>query len=238
MFYPLVNREKKFIVFWNAKAGCTAVKRWYLNTIGLDYKNLNPHKHLISHPTYGGDPRFYANRQQLFGEFRNYYKFIVCRNPWARIVSYYKNKKIQVGWKNKTWPIDIRIRDLNSENFTFEELVKFVDKTPDPYLEQHLKSQTSDLGGIEFHKIVKLENFSEDMGSICDLLKINQRNFENTNKNLLTTGGITCYNMKPNEFSDKFMPSYKNFYNDELKEIVNNKFKYDVEFFNYKFEDG
>ena len=46
MFYPLVNREKKFIAFWNAKAGCTAVKRWYLNTIGLDYQNLNPHKFL------------------------------------------------------------------------------------------------------------------------------------------------------------------------------------------------
>ncbi len=235
MFYPLVNREKKFVVFWNAKAGCTAVKRWYLNTIGLDYKSLNPHKYLVSHPRYGGSPLFYATRQQLDDEYKNYFKFIVCRNPWARLVSYYKNKKIQVGWKNKTWPIDIRMKDLNSEHFSFRDLVNFVDKTPDVFLEQHLRSQTSDLGGIRFDAIVKLERFEDEMNKVCDWLGVQERNFENTNKNLVTFNEKECCDMKPSEFGDDFMPSYESFYDDELKKIVANKFKSDIMYFDYVF---
>ncbi len=237
MFYPLVNREKKFIAFWNAKAGCTAVKRWYLNTIGLDYQNLNPHKFLASNANYGGTPEYYASRQQIDNEYKDYFKFIVGRNPWARLASYYKNKKIQVGWKNKTWPIDTRIRNMNSENFTFRELVMFIDRTPDQFLEQHIRSQTSDLNGIVFNRLVRLENFKTDMTHICNLLDIKERNFENTNKNTLTSGGQLCCDRTPSEFNEEFMPSYHYFYDDELKEIVGNKFKSDVDFFKYKFED-
>tara|TARA_R100000655_G_scaffold104249_1_gene151313 strand:- start:334 stop:1050 length:717 start_codon:yes stop_codon:yes gene_type:complete len=238
MFYPLVNRNKKFIVFWNAKAGCTAVKRWYINTIGLDYENLNPHKFLASYPRHGGVGEFYATRDQVDDEYSDYFKFIVCRNPWSRLVSYYKNKKIQVGWKNKTWPIDIRVRDTNSEDFSFKDLVYFIDKTPDLYLEQHIRSQTSDLEGIRFDAVVKLENFESQMNLICDYLKIEQRNFENTNKNTVTKSGRPCFDMRPGEFSDSFMPSYHYFYDDELKTMIANKFKTDIKYFKYTFEEG
>lgn len=238
MFYPLVNKEKKFVVFWNAKAGCSAVKRWYLNTIGLDYEKLNPHKFLMSHPRYGGVPEYYSNREELDGKYKDYYKFIVARNPWSRLVSYYKNKKIQVGWKNKTWPIDIRIKNLNTENITFRQLVYFVSKTPDEFLEQHIRSQTSDLHGIEFDYIVKLENFEKDMNHVCNILGISQRNFENKNKNIITGNAHQCYDMKPKEFSEDFMPSYEYFYNEQLKRLVSEKFENDINFFNYRFEEG
>ena len=103
---------------------------------------------------------------------------------------------------------------MNSENFTFRELVMFIDRTPDQFLEQHIRSQTSDLNGIVFNRLVRLENFKTDMTHICNLLDIT-----------------------PSEFNEEFMPSYHYFYDDELKEIVGNKFKSDVDFFKYKFED-
>ena len=229
MLLPLINHEKRFIVCWNAKAGCTAVKRWYLSTIGVNPDDVNPHKFLTSVMVPSG--------HQIQNEFKDYYKFIVCRNPWRRIVSYYKNKKVAVWWKNKTWPIDVRDRTLNSENFTFRQLVEYVYKTPDRFLEQHVQSQTSNLDGINFDKIVKLENFSLQMNDVCDKLKIDNRDFTNPNKTLETGNKTIVSDLNPKEFTDDNMPSYECFYDENLKEMISFKFKKDIEFFNYKFED-
>jgi len=230
MLLPLVNDEKKFIVFWNAKAGCTAVKRWYLGTIGIDPDTVNPHKFLAARASRLSSADIQEN-------YKDYYKFIVCRNPWKRIVSYYKNKKVDVGWKNKTWPIDTRITGMNTESFTFKEIVDFVCSTPDLFLEQHVRSQTSEINDIKFDKIVKLENFSRDMTEVCDTLNIEYRNFSNPNKTRETTNKIEAFNLRPSEFSELNMPSYECFYDDDLKSMIADKFKNDIEYFDYKFED-
>lgn len=230
---PLVNDDKKFVVFWNAKAGCSAVKRWYLNSMGIDTKDVNVHKFLNT-------PQFAMNKNNYLVEYKikkeNYYTFIVCRNPWKRIVSYYKNKKVMMGHKNKTWPIDTRIRDFNSENLSFRELVYHVYKTPDHFLEEHLQSQMYGLGDVKFDKVVRLENFNKDMTEVCDFLKIENRDFRNTNKSPITEFDKLVCDLKPNEFKNN-LPPYQMFYDDKLKKIVEKKFKRDIEFFNYRFED-
>ena len=230
MLFPLINHEQKFIVCWNAKAGCTAVKRWYLETIGIDPTTVNPHVFL-------GQRQLKPTPDQMEEFWRDYYKFIVCRNPWKRIVSYYKNKKVAVWWKNSTWPIDTRRQDMNSEDFTFRDLVTFVCDTPDQYLEQHLQSQTSELGAIKFDQIVKLEDYATGMNLVCDHLGIQTRDFRNPNKTLETVNKINVSDLPPKEFNVDNMPSYECFYDDELRNMVGKKFKNDVEYFSYKFED-
>lgn len=232
-FRPLVNDKKKFVVFWNAKAGCSTVKRWYLNTLGIDTEELNVHKFLDT-------AQFAMNKHNTYVEKKikeeNYYTFIVCRNPWKRIVSYYKNKKILMGHKNRTWPIDTRVRDLNSENYTFKDLVLSVYKTPDMFLEEHLQSQMYGLDNIDFDKIVKLEHFESGMIEVCKHLDIKERNFKNKNKSPVTSYEKKVFNIEPKEFKSN-LPSYEMFYNDTLKKIVTKKFKKDIDFFDYKFED-
>jgi hypothetical protein len=230
MLLPLVNDEKKFIAFWNAKAGCTAVKRWYLSTIGIDPDSVNPHKFLASKTVY-------LTASIIEQKYKNYYKFVVCRNPWRRLVSYYKNKKVAVGWKNKTWPIDVRVTNMNTENFTFEQIVELVYSTPDQFLEQHVRSQTSGLSGISFDKIVKLENFSSGMTEVCDTLRIDCRDFSNPNRTHETSNIVEAFNLVPALFGPLNMPSYECFYNERLKNMVAEKFKSDIEYFDYNFED-
>tara|TARA_A100001515_G_C4578110_1_gene212101 strand:+ start:874 stop:1566 length:693 start_codon:yes stop_codon:yes gene_type:complete len=230
MLYPLINPHKKFIVCWNAKAGCTAVKRWYLQTMGVDPDSVNPHVFLAQRA-----PKF--NTAQLDELYPDYYRFIVCRNPWKRIVSYYKNKKVAVWWKNSTWPIDIRQQNMNSEDFTFRDLVNFVCDTPDQYLEQHLQSQTSELGDMKFDQIVRLEDYADGMNQVCDHLGIDVRDFRNPNKTLETENKVNVSDLPPKEFDTDNMPSYDCFYDDELRDMVEQYFKNDIEYFSYKFED-
>jgi len=230
MLFPLINQDKKFIAFWNAKAGCTALKRWYLETIGINTNTVNPHVYL-------GQRQIKPTPEQINEYWGDYYKFIVCRNPWKRIVSYYKNKKVAVWWKNSTWPIDIRQQNMNSENFTFRDLVNFVCDTPDQYLEQHIQSQTSELGDLKFDKIVRLEDYANGMNHVCDHLGIDVRDFRNPNKTLETANKVNVSDLSPKEFNTDNMPSYECFYDDELKEMVGQYFKKDIEYFSYKFED-
>jgi len=230
---PLVNDEKRFVVFWNAKAGCTAVKRWYLSTVGIDPDQVNVHK-ILETNDFKNNKNYYSVLHKIENE--KYFSFIVCRNPWKRIVSYYKNKKVLVGHKNKTWPIDVRDKNLNSENFSFKDLVRYVYKTPDHFLEEHLQSQMYGLDNIKFNKVVRLENFKNEMNEICDILDIDKRDFRNTNKSPITSFDGHAYDMTPKEFGDN-LPSYEFFYNDILKKIVEKKFQRDVNNFNYRFED-
>jgi|TARA_R110000824_G_scaffold81370_1_gene204553 hypothetical protein len=230
MFLPLINKDKNFIVFWNAKAGCSAVKRWYLGTVDIDPNSVSPHKFLASRQSMLTAP-------EIKTSYSDYYKFIVCRNPWRRIVSYYKNKKVAVWWKNKTWPIDVRINNTNSEDFSFRDLVTFVCKTPDHFLEQHIQSQTSGLDNVKFDKIVKLEDYSRQMNLVCDELGIDHRDFSNPNKTLETDNKSLVCDVRPKEFNGNNMPSYECFYDEELRQMVAEKFKNDIKYFNYKFED-
>ena len=69
-----------------------------------------------------------------------------------------------------------------------------------------------------------------------DFLKIENRDFRNTNKSPITEFDKLVCDLKPSEFKNN-LPPYQMFYDDKLKKIVEKKFKMDIEFFNYRFED-
>ena len=75
------------------------------------------------------------------------------------------------------------------------------------------------------------------MNQICDILEINHRDFSNPNKTLETTNKVNVSDLNPKQFTSDNMPSYECFYDDELRNMISEKFKKDIEYFNYKFED-
>ncbi len=234
MIHPIVSHEHKFVCFWNAKCACGTVKTWFLNLHGIYEWEYSPHSEIEKHT-----PRI--EKTELFNNPLNeYYKFIVVRNPWKRLVSYYKNKKILMRHKNLNFNIDVRENKYTGD-YTFKEMLYYIKDIPDRYREDHIQSQFSQLEDLKFDKIVKLESFDVDMNNVTTVLNlpnvIDFKNFYHQPPSPISKNIDFVYDTKPLDFLHDELPSYEYFYNDELKDLVNDIYHSDIKQFNYQFED-
>ncbi|MCB0458546.1 MAG: sulfotransferase family 2 domain-containing protein [Flavobacteriaceae bacterium] len=140
------------------------------------------------------------------------YKFSVVRNPWDKMVSHYKHN-IKVNPK--------RMMDGDAI-ITFEKWIKCTlgeNKIKKFYNRpQHFLPQVEwlkdDEGAIKIDKIIKFENLNEDFRDVAEALGINEE-LPHLNKTRKT--------------------NYKDFYNDEIRNMVADWFAEDIKMFNYSF---
>jgi hypothetical protein len=167
------------------------------------------------------------------------YQYIVVRNPYIRIVSFYCQKivkKYELGDRH-IWHW---IESPNEPNYiTFEEFIHKLNDINVHTAERHLLPQTYGIGRQTFNHVVSLENFNNDIKQVCDDLKlpydeIISKNVENT-YDKVDTIKTKVYDKKPDWFIQNGIPSDPSlFYTEELKEIVYNKYKTDFELFKYQ----
>ena len=109
------------------------------------------------------------------------------------------------------------------------------------YREDHIQSQFSQLEDLNFDKIVKLESFDVDMNNVTTVLNlpnvIDFKNFYHQPPSPISKNTDFVYDTKPLDFLHDKLPSYEYFYNDELKDLVNDIYHSDIKQFNYQFED-
>jgi hypothetical protein len=140
--------------------------------------------------------------------YNDLYKFCVIRNPWEIVISYY----FYFTWN---W------RDFNESSVDGgawdENLFKYViDKYINPLRYYICTTENSDLT-IEIDKILKFENLNNDFRELLNDLKIEKEKLPFINKSN--------------------HEHYSYYYNNELKKLVYNKFKEEIDFFNYKFDN-
>tara|TARA_Y100000310_G_C20552192_1_gene748657 strand:+ start:306 stop:866 length:561 start_codon:yes stop_codon:yes gene_type:complete len=141
-----------------------------------------------------------------------YFSFSFVRNPWDRLVSSYVYLK-NGGMGSK---LDMDAKEKYIDNFkTFKDFVLNIDQTGLPN-QQHLRQQTFWIDR-ELDFIGKFENLQQDFNKVCDKLDILKQELPHTNKT----------NHK----------HYTEYYDDETRQIVAEKYAKDIEYFGYEFRE-
>ena len=148
----------------------------------------------------------------------NCFKFAFSRNPWGRLVSTY-NDKVRLQWENENFAnspnIKYRIKFYKQfKGGSFKEFIKWIGLNGDHY-ERHIKQQTSLIPYDIVDFIGKFENLQEDFNILCEKIGIPKQQLPHQNK--------TKYK------------HYTEYYDDETKQIVAEKYAKDIEYFGYEF---
>lgn len=147
-------------------------------------------------------------------DLTGYKRFTTVRNPWDRIVSCYVDKKNR-GMKilNKHKP---------KGKITFDKFIDIISKIPDEESDSHFKSQYATIFTpteiCQYDYIGRFENFENDISKMFGMCGLNDVTLPNPNIG------------KPKK------PHYSTFYNDITKKLVENRYKKDIEYFNYDFD--
>jgi hypothetical protein len=190
----------------------------------------------------------YAEANKIINS--DYFKFVIVRNPWARLVSTYLNLFVRFHEHGRpTYLVrnsvkyiygkDVQHRD--SVNITFEELIKYLCATEDRYLDQHCIPQYLFLGGIKDYFVARMENLSEDLRHIQNQLnlslklpKLNKTKYSsslNNGQNFAKVSASKFRNLKT------VLPDYKQFYTPELIDLVSRRYAKDIQLFGYNFAE-
>jgi hypothetical protein len=144
----------------------------------------------------------------------DYFKFTFVRNSWDRFLSIYKYR------------IKTNQTNLASNPASFKEWAKNIyDKNPKHYnahnsqkllmLSEQLDWITDIDGSINMDFIGRFENLQEDFNTVCDKIGILRQELPHYNKTK--------------------HKHYTEYYDDETREIVAEKYAKDIEYFGYKF---
>ena len=191
----MINHKDKFIFVHIPKTGGTSIESLFIKN--ADIKDV-PEKHSMA--------------RDIDSELlEKYYTFTFVRNPWDRMVSYYKFRikrsfdMYSHGESFKEW-----ISFICSNNAQQIKAYQFNLAIKDQY--EYIVNKTNEII-IDF--VGKFENFQQDFDIACDRIGIPRQELPHINK------------------TDHL--HYTEYYDDETRSIVAEKYSKDIKYFGYKF---
>ena len=204
----MINHQNKIVFIHIPKTGGTSIDVFFNGS-------MQGHSCLK-------DYEYYLPKKQ----FDQYFKFATVRNPFDLLVSSYTMviKRIQQKHLHT-------LKQFGHNVFSFEEYLKNKIQNytvgTEPFIStnfSHSMFNSNQIywikdsqGKINIDYVMKFENLQEDFNVVCDKIGIPQQQLPHKNKS----------NHK----------HYTEFYDDETREIVAQKYAKDIEYFGYKFGD-
>jgi hypothetical protein len=172
-------------------------------------KHLNPYRaeHEITH--LHGSYNKHCPLKIICNKFpfiEDYFKFAIVRNPFDWVISWYFYRKT-------------RLNKNNTKNISFKEWL--ADENSSAYNTKGIGLTLSQYDIITCNKNIKIdfigkfENLQKDFNIICDKIGIPQQQLPHINRSK--------------------HKHYTEYYDDETREIVAEKYAKDIEYFRYKF---
>ena len=251
--FPMINKQKKFIMFWMPRCGCTTSLYWFFRSLNLqeEIDKMSPYFSKLEDQIqyYRGavwDRQYYEKGHfeptQIINSLEDpeYFKFVIIRNPYSRIVSCYFGMMSNPFQINMLISLGLPVTDINKK-VTFSQFVCFLFNLDLFNFDFHLRYQTTN--------VCWSDNFQ--LGFVIRLEKLEQGlNYINSKFNLQVPIGKLHYTPKyvPQEdicYADTYFdqlseicksngrPHYTSFYNSVTKANVYNLYKADIDKLQY-----
>jgi chondroitin 4-sulfotransferase 11 len=153
--------------------------------------------------------RFFEDKYDL----KEYFKFTFCRNPWDQVVSFYFHfKRLKVCYPFHSCTIANRL--------SFSDYCKKMFQSESGACLNHLHHShysylLNSKNNVNIDFIGRFENLQQDFNTVCDKIGIPKQQLPHKNKSKHT--------------------HYTEYYDDETREIVAEKYAKDIEYFGYEF---
>ena len=231
--YPstcIVSDSNRFIYTFIPKAACSSIKIALSKQFGVETDISAAAKEDIFNDLQSFEAVHAENwpilpkHLTLSDRYWDYLKFAIVRNPWDRLVSCYKNKILASGDTNEFYENGVHraliknYGDLFRSDMTFAEFAAVVCQIPDEISEDHFRSQYTFIthrGQVFVDRIGKLEDIDNEWAYLCANINIDN---ELGNINVSSNSG-----------------AYQNYYTDELRDKVAERYQKDIELFDYEY---
>jgi hypothetical protein len=211
----LISEEKKLVVLWTPKAGCTTAKNIFYNYLGLPLPDnrfmVNSQEYIKLHN---------KQKNQLPKNLQDFIVIQFCRNPYDRAISSFLTHTIHQSGKNK----NLGKCEINCSNFIEFLLALKNNKISCIHCNKH---STKQFMTDKVNDIIKIENLDQDLARVNDLYNLNFKNisFEN-HSHRKKIGKKTIpqrYNKPYEEYLDLTTIS-----------LINEIYQKDIEYFKYE----
>jgi len=217
------DKKNKICITFTPRGGCSISFQQYLDLIDLlnDGLSYNPFIHAYRVCVFEPNTRYF-DIHQLVNEKYTFVKFIM--NPYIRAVSIY--------------------RAQTSHNLSFREYLRELVNNKIDYFNNndkyHLYPQYIDGEENIITKYVKIDKNETFQITLFDgtIYTLDVNKYSSPHHGIKNINNTTfCGDLLKNIINDNLPKSYKYFYDDEIKKMVETFYKQDIEKYGYSFDD-